>query len=141
MDRGDDLMARPSKYCPERAGAILEALRAGNTRTAAAAGAELSYETLRRWLAGNEEFRAALEKAEAEAETRFVRQIERAVTDGTWQAAAWWLERRRPGDWGRRERIDVSIRHAADRLAAQLGLDAAELIAEAERIVAGGGGT
>jgi hypothetical protein len=32
---------------------------------------------------------------------RFVAQIARAAQDGTWQAAAWWLERRRPLDYGR----------------------------------------
>ena len=28
--------------------------------------------------------------------------IQRAANNGTWQAAAWWLERRRPGRWALR---------------------------------------
>ncbi len=28
--------------------------------------------------------------------------IQKAAADGNWQAAAWWLERRYPADWGRR---------------------------------------
>jgi hypothetical protein len=66
-----------------------------------------------------------------------VGQIAKAANDGTWQAAAWWLERRRPDDYSRRDRVDVTVRQEAQKLAAQMGIDAAELIAEAERIVSG----
>jgi hypothetical protein len=82
-------------------------------------------------------FSDAIKKAESEAEVRVVAHVLKAATDGTWQAAAWWLERRRPHDYGRRDRVDVTVRQQAQKLAAQ-GIDAAELVAEAERIVSGG---
>ena len=136
-------MARPSKYTPEVVARIVEALEQGATYEAAAAHAGVHYDTLNEWRKGFPEFSEALKKAEAEAELHWLEQIESAAAAGAWQAAAWRLERRYPERWGKRERVDVAmtVRREAERLAAQLGLDAAELIAEAERIVAGGGGT
>ena len=135
-------MARPSKYTPETVARIVEALEQGATYEAAAAHAGISYETFNAWRKGFPEFPEAVKKAEAKAELHWLEQIETAAAEGAWQAAAWRLERRYPARWGRRERVDVAmtVRREAERLAAELGLDAAELIAEAERIVAGGSG-
>jgi predicted nucleic acid-binding protein len=130
-------MARPTKYTPEVVDAILDALRAGNTRRASVAAAGVSEDSFGRWLAAYADFADVVRKAEAEQ--RFVRRIARAVEEGTWQAAAWWLERRRREDWGRFERVELSARREAERIAQEQGLDAAELIALAERIAAGKG--
>ncbi len=54
-----------------------------------------------------------------------------------WQAAAWWLERRRREDYGLRVGVSVNLRERAQAIADELGLDVDELIAEAERIVGG----
>ena len=132
-------MARPTKYTPEVVEAILDALRAGNTRRASVAAAGVSEDSFARWLAAYADFADAVRKAEAEAEQRFVRRIERAVEAGTWQAAAWGLERRRRDDWGRFDRLEVNTRREAERLAQEQGLDAGELIALAERLAAGRG--
>lgn len=102
-------MARPTKRSPEREQAILNALRLGNTRRNAAAYAEVSHETFYRWL-GDVTFRDAVEKAEADAEARFLGQIAKAAADGTWTAAAWWLERRRHEDYRRREHLEMTGR-------------------------------
>ena len=135
-------MARPSKYTPEAVDRIVEALEQGATYEAAAAHAGVHYDTLNEWRKGIPEFSEALKGAEAKAELHWLDQIETAAAEGAWQAAAWRLERRYPARWGKRERVDVAmtVRREAERLAAELGLDAAELLAEAERIVAGGGG-
>jgi transposase len=47
----------------------------------------------------------AVEKARAEATVRNVTLISRAAQDGTWQAAAWWLERTQPRKYGRRTEV------------------------------------
>ena len=101
-------MGRPSKYSPERVEAILTALRAGNTRRASAGYAGVAIDTLGAWIDRYPDFSASVEKAEADAEVGMVANIKKAVTDGTWTAAAWWLERRRHRDWGRVERIEHS---------------------------------
>jgi hypothetical protein len=130
-------VGRPTKRTPELESRLLDAIRAGNTVRAACHYAGIGVQTIADWQRRFRDFRDALEKAEADAEVRMVAEISQAARNGTWQAAAWWLERRRPDDYGRRERIELTLRQQAQKLAAELGIDAAELIAEAERIVSG----
>ena len=94
-------VGRPTKRTPERQQRLLSALAAGNTRTAACHYAGITRETLSSWLERFSEFSDAVKKAEADAEVRHVANIAKAAADGTWQASAWWLERRRPLDFGR----------------------------------------
>ncbi|WP_333641861.1 hypothetical protein, partial [Mesotoga prima] len=49
-------------------------------------------------------------KAEGEAIARNVAIIQKAAQDGVWQAAAWFLERRYPNDYARKERLDIQER-------------------------------
>lgn len=131
-------MARPTKFCDERTERLLSALRAGNTRRAAAAFAGVSDDTLERWEQRYADFAEAIKKAEASAEVQHVAIVAQAAQSGVWQASAWWLERRRPADYGRRERVDLNvIRSEAQRLAEQLGLDVDEVVSEARRILHG----
>jgi hypothetical protein len=108
---------------------------AGEQRTDAAAHAGIHHDTFYDWL-GNPTFSDAIEKAEAEAKIRAVGQIVRAAQGGTWQAAAWWLERRYPKQFGRRDQVDVQldVQRMAERLAAESGLEPAAILAEAERL-------
>jgi hypothetical protein len=97
-----------SKISPERIQAITQALRAGNTRRAAASYGEIDHSTMYRWMDEDATFRDAVEKAEADAEVRFVAQVASAATNGTWQAAAWWLERRRQQEWKKTDGLELS---------------------------------
>jgi len=116
-------MARPPKYSPARAELILRALRQGNTLTTSARLGGIHYDTLKEWRARYPAFSAALEKAEAEAESLHVNAIVAAGVSGNWQASAWWLERRRTGDWRKpSERLEVAdYREEAEALAAEIG--------------------
>ena len=95
---------RPSKFVPEAAAAVLEHVRRGAPRHIAANAAGLGRSTLMRWMArGKKERRGqfrdfwdALKKAEAELIIELVQRINAAAERGTWQAAAWTLERRHP---------------------------------------------
>ena len=53
------------------------------------------------------EFAEAIERADAEGEARNVLLIQQAAGAGTWQAAAWNLERKYPEKWGR-NRLEVT---------------------------------
>lgn len=109
---------RKPKLTPARQNKIVEALRRGNTRRAAARLAGIGQSTLSLWLAKGREgtkgddryvdLLARVTKAEAEAESRMVETIVEASVD-TWQAAAWYLERRYPDDFGKRIRADISV--------------------------------
>ena len=103
-------MARPTKRSPQREQAILNALRLGNTRANAAAYAEIDDNTFYRWMAAQGTFRDAVVKAEADAEARFLGVIAKAAHDGTWTAAAWWLERRRHEAYRKREGVEITGR-------------------------------
>jgi transposase len=119
---------------PELQRTICEAIEAGNTRECAAGMAGVSERWLHEHMAKHAEFAAAIACADAVAEAHHVKVVQRAASRGTWQAAAWWLERRRPQVWGQRVRIDVEERIRT--LATQYGLDGDEAVAEAERLLA-----
>jgi transposase len=89
---------------------LIEAVKAGNTIRAAAKVAGVSMGAVRRWLIESERessttaFHVRIERAEAEAEAAAVATVRDAAHDH-WQAAAWWLERRRPRAWSKRELV------------------------------------
>lgn len=91
-----------------RVAVLLDALRAGNTRRAASAYAQIDHATFYRWIADDATLRDAVEKAEADAEARAVAIVIRAAQGGTWQAAAWWLERRRQETYALHSKVEVS---------------------------------
>lgn len=61
----------------------------------------IDYGTLRRWMISDCKFCNAIKKAEAQGIHERVKRIAAAGRAGNWQADAWYLERRRPQDWGR----------------------------------------
>ena len=146
-------MARPTKFTPDTIKRLTNAISVGSTYVLACKHAGISYEIFNQWRHGKGfpqgttaeqkvQFVDAIEKAEGDAAVGWLAKIEKAASDGNWQAAAWKLERRYPSDYGRtvtQHEGTINIRTLAEQVAAELGLDAAEIIAEAERIVAGAG--
>ena len=152
------------KYTPERVDRLLTAIRAGNTRRAASAYAGIDQDTLLNWIHRHSEFSEQMQKAEADAEIMMAGVIRKAAVggevvketvvttrsaDGTtttetkrevarpeWTAAAWFLERRNPNEWGRKDRVDMvlDIRAQVLELSAQLGIDPADILREAKVI-------
>lgn len=109
-------MARPTKLTQEVQDRIMQAVQAGNYLDTAANFAGIDGSTMRRWVQKGEapnapepyrSFCTALKSARAAAEVRSVALIQQAATGGTWQAAAWYLERSYPERWGR-TRVEVT---------------------------------
>lgn len=126
-------MARPgpdTKYTPETVKKIVEALAAGNTRGASSAYGGISQKTLERWMKRYVEFDEAIKDAEARAEVGHVANIAQASRNGNWTASAWWLERRRHQDWGRKDRIEII--NSVREMAKAAGADEAAAVTEAE---------
>lgn len=123
-------MARPTKYTPETVKKILDALSAGNTRGASSAYGGIDQKTFENWLKRYSDFSEQVKDAEARAEVGHVANIAQAARSGNWTASAWWLERRRHQDWGRKDKLEIisTVREMA--LAA--GADADAAVAEAE---------
>lgn len=140
-------MGRPTKLNANVQRLIVSAIAKGNTREVAAAAAGIGRTTLFTWLAAGEkaksgqyrDFLDALKKAEAGAVVGMVGIVRNAAAN-SWQAAAWWLERRHPDEWGRKDRVEIGylIEREAELLAAETGLTKEEIVAETERILAGG---
>jgi len=90
----------PTKRTPENRAKILEAIRMGATYELAANYAGMSYQTFNEWTKDDIEFSDALKEAEGEAALKWLKKIESAAARN-WFAAAWKLERRYPGQYGR----------------------------------------
>ena len=133
-------MAQGRAVTGEQVEKMLAALRLGMTRRAAAAAAGYSKSTFYRMIEHDDgTLRTAIENAEGEAEATYSALVAKAAAEPkNWTAAAWWLERRHPDDYGRRDRVDVTLN--IEQLAAAIAtdIDPAELVAEAERIMRGG---
>lgn len=111
---------RPTEYTPETVDAILSALRKGDGPTHAAKLAGIGYSTLREWANDPEkaDFAEAIKKAQAIGDQanrdECLNTIRKAaagykigdeIVRPTWQAAAWYLERRHRAEFGRFEQV------------------------------------
>ena len=116
---------RPTKLTDELQDALVEKLREGNYIETACALVGITDRTYYRWIERAEDelervaknprrriqkseepfiqFRQAVKKARAEAESEAVTAI-RQEGKKTWTAYAWWLERSFPDRWGRKDR-------------------------------------
>ena len=109
-------MGRPTKLTPEVQDKIVNALRGGNYQETAAQFAGIDEATFYRWMERGAsedegiycEFRKAVERAKSQAEVRDLALIDKAAQNGSWQAAAWKLERKFPQKWGRVNRTEIS---------------------------------
>lgn len=103
------MSGRPRLLTPERERRILEAIAQGATRGQAAQAAGVHRATFMRWMAAGEaqesgperDFCDAVREADGAVAVAMCRVVTNAAETGTWQAAAWWLERRHPTEYGR----------------------------------------
>lgn len=90
---------------------LLSGLRNGLTRRAAAGSAGFSKTTFYRMIEHDLDgtLVTEIENAEAAAEATYTGLVARAALDPkNWTAAAWWLERRRPDDFAKREKVEMT---------------------------------
>jgi transposase len=136
---------RPTKYTPERVAEIVKGLSGGNMRRAVCAMNDIHLDTFYVWMDEYPEFSEQVRKAESAAEYRCVVNI--MLLKPNWTASAWWLERKYYEDWGRKDRLDVTIdtRKAARDALLEAGLPADQesidrIVAKAEAYATGGEG-
>ena len=133
------MAGRPTKLTPEVRERIVQAIRGGNYRNVAARFAGISPETFARWMVNEsdeacQELKAAVEEAEASAHVRALAIIQQhGQTDP--RHLQWWLERKFPREWGRKDRHEVTgpegapltldvLRQAYERAGDWAGVDA-----------------
>lgn len=103
-------MGRPSKLDELRAKRIVDAIKAGASRTGAAKCARVHRATLMDWLARGRDgeqpyadFLDRVREAEGGVEERITTALLEAIEKGHVGAMCFWLERRRPDEWGKRD--------------------------------------
>jgi transposase-like protein len=103
-----------SKFTEENRSAILRYLEAGNTVETACRMVGVHRSQIYRWLKRGEDARAGtifrtfyddVQAAEARAEVRAMTIVQQGMRDDP-RWAAWYLERRRPEQWGRRGSVE-----------------------------------
>ena len=102
-------MGAKTKLTPEVQKTITDAIQLGSTYVLAAQAGGIDYSTLAIWMRKGErdpgEYRTffeAVKKAEGQRASRWLAVIEKAASEGEWQAAAWKLERLHPETYGRK---------------------------------------
>lgn len=129
---------RPSRLTPERADKIVALISQGHYNRTAASATGIGQRTIQRWLARGEaaneridagqplqdgdeiywHFWQRVQQAEGEAADEALAAIRQGwQRDNQWTAAAWYLERKYPGEWGRRTEVQVG---PTDRMTAIL---------------------
>lgn len=140
-------MVRPTKLTPEIATGIVTLIQHGVHPPIAAGAYGVARSTYHEWIARGEdrdplrpsepiyiEFAEAVARAEEQSEAALVHLAVQKVR--TTAEALAVLERRFGERWMNRREITVNFRREAEKLAAQTGLDADEIMAEAEKIFA-----
>lgn len=105
---------RPTKLTPEMQAEICELLEDGCGRDDASESVGIHRATFYEWMAKGEDgdsiyadFADAIKRAESKCAARNVKIVRKAAEEeGNWQAAAWWLERKRKKEFGRNESIE-----------------------------------
>ena len=102
-------VGRRSKLNPQVVVKAAELVALGLTYAQTADALGVGRTTFHRWRKENETFRDALKKAEAEGVAAMLGVI-RVASGKSWQAAAWFLERRHPAQWAKTENLSVEAR-------------------------------
>lgn len=125
-------MARPTALSDQVRDRLVEAFTLGQISiTSACAYAGIGERTYYTWMQkgregkdGYKQFRQTIEKARADAVMVNLAVIRKAAQQGHWQAAAWWLERVLPQEYGRKTTVETISRDALEadiqRLESQL---------------------
>lgn len=95
------------KYCKEIVAEICGYLKDGNSQADAAALSDISDETFHQWKRKYPEFAEALKKAQLICKNRNIKIIQKAA-ETTWQAGAWWLERKCHDEFALKNKMDLT---------------------------------
>jgi len=109
-------MGRPTKLTDAVEQKLLEAIKAGNYRRVAAHYAGVSIRTFQAWVERGKaapgsrhgSFLQRVLEAEGQAEIEATGCIAKAAKED-WRAAAWYLERKHPERWARKDQVAVGL--------------------------------
>lgn len=94
-----------TKATPKTIKIILDAIGSGATQRDASALAGISEDTLSLWKKDDSDFSEQMRQKEIECKMVHVKIVQEAGKK-SWQASAWWLERKYPQEFANRPRIE-----------------------------------
>jgi hypothetical protein len=100
---------RPTKYDASMPQKISDLIRSGLNFKQVCATLDIGVETLRDWRREKPELCTAIYRAQAQAVADRLALINTAAVT-SWQAAAWWLERKYPQDWGCPKNLTLEVK-------------------------------
>lgn len=95
------------KYGPEKTKEICSLLEKGNSRNDACLLADINQDTFYEWMK-KPEFAEVVKKAELKCKDFHIGIIKKAA-EKTWQAAAWWLERKHSEEFALKNKHEQNI--------------------------------
>lgn len=101
----------------EQVDEVFRMISTGASVSDACAVAGMSRETFYQKAKTIPEFKERWERSEARCRIANVQRIQLAASRGTWQASAWWLERKYPEEYAERFRHQADIKFANTLLA------------------------
>lgn len=108
---------KPYKATPATIKIILDAIADGLTQRDASTLAGISEDTLSLWKRDNSDFSEQIRQKEIECKRKHIKNIERA-SEKSWQASAWWLERKYKAEFSQRiesQEISDELRESMER--------------------------
>lgn len=106
MDTKKRVLDRKNKATPKTIGIILEAISEGLTQREASILAGISEDTLSLWKRQDSDFSEQIRQKEIECKLGHIRNIKKA-SEKSWQASAWWLERKHKDEFSTKSNIDI----------------------------------
>lgn len=112
-------MGRKLKLTPELIKEAENLIKLGNYTEVVCQYLGIHRSTWYKWMQEGENANSGLKKeffdtiksAEAHAEIRNIKNIQTSASEGNWHASAWYLERKFPDRWGRKEKLQADLQH------------------------------
>ncbi len=123
------------KLTSKRTEMLIESITSLSGKLDACRYAGIDYRSFDRWYREVPEFKEKIDKATEEAimngKQIAIKAIFKAM-DKNWMAAAWWLERNFPNEYGRKDRIDMDVKES--KIVFQIGWDNPGILPEPDDI-------
>jgi len=103
---------RKTKLTSELQKQICDLIKRGNYTKTACLAVGIDESCYYKWIKRGEEaktgiyfqFVQSIKRVQEEAKVRYLERIREAADNGNWTAAAWFLERKYPDEWGKKEK-------------------------------------
>jgi hypothetical protein len=113
--RETTLLKGKNKATPKTIEVILEAISQGLTQREASILAGISEDTLSLWKKKDSDFSEQMRQKEIECKLSHIKNIKEA-SKKSWQASAWWLERKYKEEFSLKSKLDLQVNETLDEL-------------------------